>query len=66
MTKKSYRIKFKTYTLYAIDRVTGEYIFILSVNANSLKSAKEYARTKVLELNRRYPHYHYSFIWEQD
>lgn len=62
MSKK--RLTFKTYTLYAVDRVTQDYYFVLSVHANTLKAAKSFVKTNILELNRRYPHHHYNFRWE--
>lgn len=60
------KIPFKTYTLYAVDRVTGEYLFVLSVNANNLKSARQFAQKGAFQLNRKYPKHHYDFRWEQD
>lgn len=64
--KKSNVLKLKTYTLYAKDKVSGDYIFILSVDANNLKSAREFAQKHAFDLHRKFPYYHYDFIWEQE
>lgn len=66
MKKVIHMQKLKTYTLYAIDKISKDYIFILSVDATSLKSAREFAKAKTLSLNRTYPHYQYDFKWEQE
>lgn len=59
-------IKLKTFTLYAVEKVTKDYIFILSVDANNLKSAKQFAKPHIFSLNRKFPHYNYDFKWEED
>lgn len=66
MKKVIHNIKFKTFTLYAIDKVSKDYNFVLSVDASNLKSAKDFAKNKILALNRTYPHYHYDFKWEEE
>lgn len=63
---KRKHIRLKTYTLWAVDKVYNEYCFILSVNANNLKAAKQFSRPQAITLARKYPHYHYNFVWEQD
>jgi len=61
-----HNIRFKSYTLFAVDKVTKEQVFVLSVDASNLKSAKQFAKGRILELARTYPHYHYDFVWEED
>lgn len=63
---KTHHIKLKTYTLWAVDKVTKEYNFIMSVHANNLKTAKQYSRPQAITLDRKFPHYHYDFLWEED
>lgn len=59
-------IKLKTYTLWAVNKASKDYNFILSVNANNLKTAKQFSRPQAIKLDRKYPHYHYNFVWEED
>lgn len=67
MNKVVRRIRFKTYTLYAVDKyINNEYNFVLSVDASSLKSAREFAKPRILQLNRSYPAHRYEFRWEED
>lgn len=60
------KLKIKTYNLYAVEKMTNDYIFIMSINADSLKTARQFAQKHAIELHRKYPHYNYDFRWEQD
>lgn len=60
------KILLNTYNLYAVEKMTNDYIFIMSVSANDLKTARKVAQNDAIRLHRKYPSYNYEFKWEQD